>query len=139
MLVALFLFLELLLPAAFFLGMAIAAGLLGLLLLAWPEIPWEWQLIGFSLLAIVTIWGWRRYLWSNPIRSDRPRLNRRGEQYVGRVFTLEHPIVNGRGKLKVDDTTWKVRGEDCPAATRVRVTGVEGVELLVEAEGSDGA
>jgi hypothetical protein len=40
------------------------------------------------------------------VESDQPKLNRRGEQYVGRTFTLEEPIVNGHGKIRVDDSTW---------------------------------
>ncbi len=63
-------------------------------------------------------------------------LNRRGAQYVGRLFTLEQPIVNGVGKLRVDDTTWKIIGEDCPVGTRVRVSGVESTVLKVVLEGS---
>ena len=59
-------------------------------------------------------------------------MNRRGEQYIGRNFTLEHPIVNGVGKIQVDDSIWKIRGEDCAVGTRVRVTGVDGTIMLVE-------
>ena len=66
--------------------------------------------------------------------SDEPHLNRRGEQYIGRVFTLDVAIVNGQGKVRVDDTTWKVQGDDCPVGTRVRVHGVDGVVLLVKVE-----
>ncbi|MCG8379509.1 MAG: NfeD family protein, partial [Proteobacteria bacterium] len=60
--------------------------------------------------------------------------NRRGEQYVGRIFTLEEPIVNGVGKVKVDDSTWKVMGVDMPAGTKVRVLSVDGTILNVEGE-----
>ncbi len=44
------------------------------------------------------------------------------------------PSVNGVGKLRVDDTTWKVAGNDVPAGSRVRVTGVEGTILQVETD-----
>jgi membrane protein implicated in regulation of membrane protease activity len=47
------------------------------------------------------------------------------------MFTLEEPIVNGRGKIHVDDSTWRVEGEDCPKGARVRVTDAEGVILKV--------
>ncbi|WP_338063185.1 NfeD family protein [endosymbiont of Riftia pachyptila] len=59
-------------------------------------------------------------------------LNRRGEQYLGRSFTLEDPIINGEGKIRVDDTTWKIRGNDCPGGSQIKVIGVDGVVLLVE-------
>ena len=68
----------------------------------------------------------------NPVISDQPNLNRRGQQYVGRTFTLDEPIVNGLGKIHVDDSTWKIEGNDCPAGTKVKVTGVDGVILKVE-------
>ena len=59
-------------------------------------------------------------------------LNRRGEQYVGRRLTLDEPIVNGRGQVKVDNSTWRVEGADLPAGTPVIVTGVRGTILNVE-------
>jgi hypothetical protein len=51
---------------------------------------------------------------------------------VGRVFTLEQPIVNRQGKIRVDDSTWKIEGTDCTAGTNVRVVGVDGVVLKVQ-------
>ncbi len=65
----------------------------------------------------------------------RPSLNRRGRRYVNRVFTLDAPLENRSGKLRIDDTIWKIRGErDLPSGERVRVVGSEGTVLLVEPE-----
>ena len=72
-----------------------------------------------------------------PIQTEDTGLNRRGEQYVGRVFTLSEPIENGTGKLIIDDTMWKVSGSDLPAGTKVRVTGVQGAILEVVAAEDD--
>ena len=44
---------------------------------------------------------------------------------------LGAPIVDGRGRLKVDDTVWLVEGPDLPAGTRVEVTGVDNTLLRV--------
>lgn len=126
------LILEVFAPGAFFLWLAVAAGITGLVAWLVPSLGWEIQLLLFSVLAVVSTVVWRNYLRKHPIETDQPTLNRRGEQYVGRVFTLAEPIVNGSGKIRVDDSTWKVRGEDCEAATRIRVTGVDGTVLLVE-------
>ena len=71
--------------------------------------------------------------------TDQPALNRRGEQYIGRTLTLDEPIVNGQGKIRVDDTTWKVEGDDMPAGTRVTVIGVDSVVLKVAPIASSGA
>jgi membrane protein implicated in regulation of membrane protease activity len=55
----------------------------------------------------------------------------RGQRYVGRVFTLDEPIVNGRGKIRVDDTTWNIEGADLAAGVSVEVTSVDGTILKV--------
>jgi len=69
---------------------------------------------------------------NNPLVSDEPLLNRRGEQYVGRVITLQEPIVDGQGKVKVDDSTWKIEGEDCAVGTKVKIVSVNNVVFKVE-------
>lgn len=124
--------LEVFSPGAFFLWMAISAGIVGLATLLVPGLGWEIQILFFALFSVSSIVAWRLYLLKHPTPSDQPRLNRRGEQYIDRVFTLDQPVVNGRGKLKVDDTIWKIEGLDCPAGTRVKVVGVDGVVLQVE-------
>jgi hypothetical protein len=65
------------------------------------------------------------------MESER-HLNRRAESYVGRMFTLDGAIVDGRGRFRVDDTVWLVEGPDLPAGTRVRVTGTDKTLLRVE-------
>jgi hypothetical protein len=45
---------------------------------------------------------------------------------------LERPIVNGRGKIHVDDTRWIVEGKDLPTGSVVRVVAADGVVLRVE-------
>ncbi len=124
--------LEVLSPGAFFLWLAISAGIVGILLLINPEMAWEYQILAFALFSVVSIALWRIYIKRHPIETDQPRLNRRGEQYVGRSFNLEQPVVNGQGKIRVDDSTWKIEGPDCESGTRVRITGVVGVVLKFE-------
>lgn len=124
--------LELFLPGAFFLWMGIAAGVVGMILLISPEMGWQYQFIVFAVVSVVSIVVWRIYLIKHPTVTDKPTLNMRGEQYVGRVFTLAEPIVNGIGKLKVDDTMWKIEGKDCDTGTKVRVYKTDGALLKVE-------
>lgn len=123
--------LEVFMPSAFFLWFGVSAGIVGLLLWMMPGMSWEVQIIIFSILSISSIVAWRMYLKKSPTETDHPTLNRRGEQYVGRVFTLEQGIENGTGKIRVDDTNWKIIGEDLPVGAKVRVTGVEGTVLTV--------
>jgi inner membrane protein len=127
-----FLVIETFAPGAIFLWMGVAAGVVGLILLIFADLGWEYQFLIFAVFSVVSAVGWRAYLYRHPTKSDRPALNRRGEQYVGRTFTLEEAIVNGQGKIRVDDSTWKIEGADLPAGTRIRVTGADGTVLKVE-------
>lgn len=131
-LAGLLLILELTAPAFFFLWLGIAAAAVGLILLVFPSIDLETQLILFAIASIVAVLAWRKYRETRAIKTDQPNLNRRGQQYIGRVFSLTAPITNGVGKVTVDDSTWKVKGPDLPTGTHIRVTGVDGVVFKVE-------
>ncbi|MFN5745829.1 MAG: NfeD family protein [Methylococcaceae bacterium] len=128
----LLLIVELLAPGMFFIWMGESAFVVGGILWLMPALETEYQLMLFSALSLVSILVFRRFLKWRPIISDHPLLNQRTAQYVGRVFTLEEPIVNGRGKIRVDDSSWRVEGEDCAVGAKVRVIDAEGVILKVE-------
>jgi len=125
-------FFELFVSGAFFLWMGISAFVTGLFLYVYPAMSWHAQAFWFSILSIASVLIWRRVQKSRPVQSDRPKLNRRGEQYIGRVFNLDEPIVNGSGKIRADGAIWRVSGEDCDLNVRVRVTGIQGTLLEVE-------
>ena len=131
-LAGLILILELTAPVFFFLWLGMAAAAVGLLLLVFPTIPLEIQLVLFAAFSIVAVLAWRRYREKQLPTSDQPNLNRRGQQYVGRTFTLAQPIVNGVGKISVDDSRWRVKGPDLPTGTQVRVQGIDGTVFIVE-------
>lgn len=124
--------LEIVAPGVFLLWLGIAAAITGLIAYVVPAMDWQWEALIFALLSIVIVWGWRSYQRRHPTETDLPMLNRRGEQYVGRRLSLDQPIVNGRGQVKVDDSTWRVEGADLPAGTAIVVTGVKGTILVVE-------
>ncbi|MBF0285810.1 MAG: NfeD family protein [Magnetococcales bacterium] len=125
--------LEVMLPAVFFLWLGLAAAATALLHYLAPGLGWKTEVLVFSFLSLAFVGVWHGVLKRHPTVTDRPTLNRRGSQYIGRVFTLEAPMVNGRGKVRVDDSSWLIAGEEDQAAgTRVRVVGAEGVLLRVE-------
>lgn len=128
----LLLILELTAPTFFFLWLGIAAAAVGLILLVFPSIAIETQLVLFGIASIAAVLAWRKYRETRPLSTDQPNLNRRGHQYIGRVFSLKEPITNGVGKVTVDDSTWKVKGPDLPAGTHIKVVGVDGVVFQVE-------
>ncbi len=133
---------EAIVPGFFFLWMGVAALIVGLTLTLLPDMSWTYQIMLFALLSVGSIVAWRWRLRRHPTQSADPLLNRRGHQYVGRVFTLDAPAINGHGKIRVDDSTWKVLVErDCPAGTRLRIVGVDGVMLkgVVETAGDKAA
>jgi len=126
------LILELTSPVFFFLWLGFSAAAVGFLLLVFPGLSIEVQLVLFGILSVVAVLAWRKFREVRPPASDQPLLNQRGQQYAGRVFTLDDPIVNGVGKIHVDDSTWRVKGPDLPAGAHVRVVGVDGVVFIVE-------
>jgi hypothetical protein len=115
-----------------FVWCGLAAALVGMLLFIFPVMTWEFQFLIFGLGVLASLIIWQRYLKRVPHTSDTPHLNRRSQQYIGRVFTLEEPIINGRGKARVEDTLWQVKGPDLPVGTQVRVIDVDGVILKIE-------
>src|SRR5205823_5365634 len=97
-----------------------------------PGLAWEHQALVFAVLTVASVAAGRiAFARTRSPQIARP-LNRRAESYIGRRFTLDGAIVDGRGRLRVDDTTWLVDGPDLPAGTRVRVTGSENTLLRVE-------
>jgi inner membrane protein len=122
---------EILAPGSFMMWLGLAALLVGGISLA---VDWGWQaqIIAFAVFSIACIPAWRRLARKVEGPVDRPFLNRRAEGYVGRIFTLDKPIVDGVGTIRIDDTVWRVSGPDCPAGSRVKIARAEGAELMVE-------
>lgn len=132
------LILEILAPGVFLLWIGLAALIVGTLsLMVWDQSFWVWQLqvVIFLVLALACAFAGKRIVGKRGDQSDQPLLNRRGEQLVGRIATLSEPIANGRGRVKIDDTIWRVSGPDLPAGTQVRVKAATDLdlELVIEA------
>ncbi|PPE74956.1 hypothetical protein C3942_04580 [Solimonas fluminis] len=122
---------EMLLPTGFvLLWIGASAIIVGALSWVLP-LNWELELVLFAALSLASFLVWKKF--RPPAQeSDQPMLNRRGQSYIGRNFTLKDPIVNGVGKLRVDDSQWRITGPDVPAGTQVRVTRADGATLHVE-------
>ena len=127
-----FLAIEILAPGFFFLWLAVSAFLTGTLVLFISGVSQEIQFFTFAVLSVIAFIGGRSFLKRYPTETDHPLLNRRGAQYIGRVFTLDQAIINGQGKMKVNDTIWKISGEDCDSNSQVKVVSVRGTVLRVE-------
>src|SRR6201995_5992583 len=111
--------LELVAPGVFLFWLGLASLLVGLLSFAINP-SWQAQLLMFAVFAAAAVPLWRRLARAAPAASH-PFLNKRADALVGRVFTLEKPIIDGFGTVRVDDTIWRVAGPDAPAGSRVPV------------------
>jgi membrane protein implicated in regulation of membrane protease activity len=125
--------LELIAPGVFLFWLGLAALLVGLLSFAFHP-SWQVQILMFAVFAAAAVPVWRRLARSHAAGSaNSPFLNKRADALVGRVFTLEKPIVDGAGTVRIDDTIWRVAGPDAPAGSRVRIVQADGASLTVAA------
>lgn len=126
---------ELIAPLTYFLWLG-CAGLLTALVVWWlPSLMWQLQSVLFSVLAVTSIILSRK--WSIHRPSDSPALNRRAEQYIGRVYPLSEAIEHGYGKVRVDDSHWRVHGPTLACGHLVRVVSVDGAVFVVEAANTE--
>jgi membrane protein implicated in regulation of membrane protease activity len=125
--------LELAAPGVFLFWLGLSALLVGLLsFLIQPS--WQTQLLMFAVFSVAAVPLWRRFAFtSRSASTSNPFLNKRTDAMVGREFTLEKPIVNGTGTVRIDDTIWRVAGPDAPAGSRVRIVQADGASLTVAA------
>jgi inner membrane protein len=123
--------LELLAPGVFLFWLGLAALLVGLLSFVINP-SWQTQLLMFAVFVAAAVPAWRYFARSASGNSvSNPFLNKRTEALIGRVFTLEKPIVDGSGTVRIDDTIWRVAGPDTPAGSRVKVVQADGASLTV--------
>ncbi|HHS9879406.1 NfeD family protein [Klebsiella aerogenes] len=113
----------------------VAGVITGLLTWAIP-LSWEWQGTLFAVLTLLAAWLWSKWLRKR-MRQQRPadaQLNQRGQQLVGRRLTLDSALENGRGHVRVGDSSWPVLAdEDLAAGSKVEVVAVEGITLHIRA------
>ncbi len=123
---------ELVAPGVFLIWLAGAAALTGLADLAFG-LGWHMEVSVFAVLSVVLVLvSWKYVRSSSSPVTDQPHLNRRHEAYVGRSFPLATAIVQGTGKLRIEDALWDVEGPDLAKGEMVKVTGVNGARLMVE-------
>ena len=122
---------EVVTPGFFFMWFGIAALIIGAgtFIFDWP---WQFQVIGFVVLSVIAVLIGRRVAGNPDVDTADPHLNLRASRLTGRTFVLAEPIVEGAGRVRIDDTIWQIRGADAPAGARIVVTGADGSVLKVE-------
>lgn len=131
----LFLGVEILLPGIFFLWIGVAAMIVGAIsLVLWDSAIWPWQLqiTAFSALSVISGYMGKRYIGDRQKESDEPHLNQRTESLIGRIATLEEPLENGRGRIRLDDSSWAIEGPDLKSGEKIKVVSATSNRLIVE-------
>jgi membrane protein implicated in regulation of membrane protease activity len=122
---------EALAPGSFLIWFGLSALVTGTLVWAMPTIAWQVQCAVFAVMAVIDIVVWRQIKARRPDATSHPSLNQRGQQYLGQRFVLNDAIVNGQGRLIIDDTQWKILGPDMPVGTSIIVEQVDGAVFRV--------
>lgn len=125
---------EMALPGVFLIWMAGAAVVTGLVAWAAP-VGVPLQIVLFAVLSILAVFTGRRYITAHPVVSADPKMNDRGARVVGETVVVTQAIEGGQGRVRLGDGEWLARGADAPIGTRLRVTGHDGVVLIVDAAG----
>lgn len=94
---------------------------------------WQAEMIVFSLLAIAaSVLAWKLHYHASRIDAA-DGMHDRVEQLLGREFVLDEGTeADGVGRIRVDDSVWRVTGPKMAAGVRVKVTGAEGSTLHVQ-------
>lgn len=123
---------EVLAPGIFLLWLGLAAlltgAVVGLVDLGWQAAALVFA--GFSLVAVCTGRLLTRRKGEEPDAATG--LNDRGRRLIGRVFRLEATMTGGEGRIRIDDSSWRVTGPELLAGSEVRVVRVDGATLIVE-------
>ena len=127
--------LEVLAPGSFFLWFGVSAIVFGIGALIFPGFAWQAELVVFVVLAVVLVVVGRRYFARAFPRARPSGLNERAVRIVGTETVLGEPIVDGKGRIRVDDTVWRIVGPDMPSGSRIKVVDADGAVLKVERVG----
>jgi membrane protein implicated in regulation of membrane protease activity len=118
-------------PGAFLIWIGAAGLVLGAVDYFAP-MPLTWQVLGFAALVAALVFVGRRVYGSIDAVGPSPPLSR-AHALMGREFFLDQAIARGFGCIRVDDTVWRVAGQDLPAGTKVKVVAIdEGTAIRVE-------
>lgn len=117
---------------AFFIWMGVAAILTGFVLLVMPAMSWQIQFTLFAISSIAAILLGRSFFNRKEINTEDPTLSSQESDFIGKTFAVEQAIINGSGRVKVGESTWKANGPDCNVGSSVKVVAIDGAELIVE-------
>ena len=121
---------ELIKTNGYALWLSVSAAIVAILIWFIPGLSLLYQLIVFVILGILLSLWWFKSLKNKPIQLNRLK----AREYLGCVYTLEKPVKTGKGQLEIEGLIWFVHSEqDLSKGDKIRVKGLNGVVLLIEA------
>lgn len=124
---------ELLGAAGYLVWLGFSAWLVMLISWLMPTISWPWLWAHFSLLSFVTVLGWHYWQQRKTTSSTPELLNQPQQQLLGYHATLDAALIDGIGRLRVGDSSWRIQADQpLSAGTQVVVIAIEGITLRVK-------
>jgi len=124
---------EVIAPGFFLVFIGVAALATGAFTLLF-DMPLPFQLILFTIYALVAVMIGRKVYSNQAVDSTDPLLNDRAARLLGKSVTVIEAVDEHSGRVRVGDSEWSARGGPGRPGERVRITGVDGNCLLVEPE-----
>jgi hypothetical protein len=115
----------------------LAALVIAILLWIAPDVAAEAQVALYAALAIAFTWVGRTIIKrTGQPQSDKPALNRRSNQLVGRRATTVTAFRSGEGLVEIDGVRWKAKtdAQTVEEGVDVKIIGADGMTLQVELE-----
>ena len=129
---AILMVLELVTPGIFFMWIGFGAFITGAIAAIFPSATPALLGFIFAVLSVISVFVGKKIILKKSGNEDTG-LNNRMAQYIGQVYQVYEPIVDGRGKISIGDTQWLASAKtDIAANTPVKVVGVRGTTLEVE-------
>ncbi len=125
---------EIFAPGTFLLWFGIAALITAGFAFITPE-SLALQLILMAIASAAAVLIGRRFyskLGDTSDSSEEP-LNERTSRYIGHISFVEADIINGRGRIKIEDSSWLCECEqDLVKGQKVEIIGANGTVLVVK-------
>ncbi len=107
---------------------SLATAVVGALTWHSPDLPMIYQLMIVVLITVGGVLITETFIKKKPGQGGDDEVLPSEDDYVGKVFTLEQPIVNGSGVIDFQGIKLRIRGEDAEAGTQVRIIAVDGID-----------
>lgn len=121
----------------FLIGPGVAAAIVGIVLFVNPQMAGEFQVTIFAIVSVILTWAARVYTAKmREAPSDRPGLNQRAGQIIGRRGTVLDPFHHGEGAVEIGGVRWLAKldeGEMLAKGKPVEVVAATGTTLTVKA------